>query len=153
MAARVSRRTALAGTAGVPLLAACGDDGGTPTAVDPTPTPTPAPDPTSASPDPTKTAKPVQGLVAAADVPVGGGTVLADDGVVVVQPTEGEFKGFSSNCTHQGCAVGSVQGGTINCPCHGSSFSIEDGSVTAGPATAPLPAVEVAVRAGQVVRA
>ncbi|MBA3264798.1 MAG: Rieske (2Fe-2S) protein, partial [Nocardioidaceae bacterium] len=31
-----------------------------------------------------------------------------------------------------------VADGTINCPCHGSTFSIEDGSVVSGPATEPL---------------
>lgn len=163
MAAGISRRATLAGAAvaGVPLLAACGDDGGTPTATDstsasPTSSPTPSGTPSETgepADDPTRSAKPAQGLVAAADVPVGGGTVLADDGVVVVQPTKGEFKGFSSTCTHQGCAVASVRGGTITCPCHGSSFSIEDGSVRGGPATAPLPSVRVEVRGGQVVRA
>lgn len=167
MATGISRRSTLAGAAvagaGVPLLAACGDDGGTattasdsstPTSSAPSPTPSETPEPTpEPTPDPSTSETPVPGLVAAADVPVGGGTVLADDGVVVVQPTKGEFKGFSSSCTHQGCAVGSVTGGTINCPCHGSTFSIVDGSVTGGPATAPLPAVRVREQGGQIVRA
>ena len=65
---------------------------------------------------------------------------------MVTQPTEGDFKGFSAICTHQGCTVGSVSDGTINCACHGSQFSIEDGSVTAGPATAALPEVQLAVK-------
>ena len=36
------------------------------------------------------------------------------------------------------------------CPCHGSAFSIEDGSVQAGPATKPLGAVEVTVKGGEI---
>jgi Rieske Fe-S protein len=32
-----------------------------------------------------------------------------------------------------------VDGGTINCTCHGSKYSIEDGSVKNGPATRGLP--------------
>jgi Rieske Fe-S protein len=68
-------------------------------------------------------------VVAAADVPLGGGVIAADLGVVVTQPSDGQFRGFSAICTHQGCTVASVEGGTINCPCHGSRFSIEDGSV------------------------
>lgn len=63
------------------------------------------------------------------EVEVGGGVILADQEVVLTQPSSGEFKGFSSICTHQGCTVDSVSDGTINCPCHGSRFSIEDGSV------------------------
>jgi Rieske Fe-S protein len=72
------------------------------------------------------------------DIPVGGGKVIAEQGVVVTQPTAGQFKAFSAKCTHAGCTVGSVSNGTINCPCHGSKFSAADGSVKNGPATAPL---------------
>ncbi len=42
----------------------------------------------------------------------------------------------NSMCTHQGCSV-NWEADTFACPCHGSTFS-PDGSVTAGPATAPL---------------
>jgi nitrite reductase/ring-hydroxylating ferredoxin subunit len=72
-------------------------------------------------------------LTSPADVPVGGGTIFADEKVVVTQPTEGDFKAFSAVCTHQGCLVGQVADGTIQCPCHGSEFSIEDGSNVVGP--------------------
>lgn len=86
-------------------------------------------------------------LGAAKDVPVGGGKVFADKKVVVTQPAKGEFKGFSAVCTHQGCVVGKVADGTIDCACHGSKFAIADGSVKAGPAKKPLPAQPVTVTA------
>jgi Rieske Fe-S protein len=92
-------------------------------------------------------------LVAAADVPVGGGVIVAAQKVVVTQPTEGEFKGFSSTCTHQGCQVSSVEEDQIVCACHGSVFSGTDGAVLNGPATAPLPEVAVSVSGDQVVLA
>jgi Rieske Fe-S protein len=82
---------------------------------------------------------PVQGLASTKDIPVGGGKVFEKEQIVITQPAEGEFKGFSAICTHQGCAVNEVKGQTINCPCHGSKFGIADGSVNAGPATKPLP--------------
>lgn len=63
------------------------------------------------------------------DVEVGGGLILDEQQVVITQPSEGEFKGFSAICTHQSCTVAEVSDRTINCPCHGSRFSIEDGSV------------------------
>jgi Rieske Fe-S protein len=69
---------------------------------------------------------------------------------VVTQPTKGEFKGFSAVCTHQGCTVNEVAGGTINCPCHGSKFDVTDGSVTAGPAPKPLEYKSVKVEGGQI---
>ncbi|GGS57302.1 iron-sulfur protein [Planobispora rosea] len=78
-------------------------------------------------------------LAKTGDIPEGGGKVFKAEKVVVTQPTAGEFKCFSSVCTHQGCDVDAVEGGTINCPCHGSKFSIADGSVTDGPAKKPLP--------------
>ncbi|MFI8206809.1 Rieske (2Fe-2S) protein [Streptomyces sp. NPDC085937] len=84
-------------------------------------------------------------LASTADIFEGGGKVFADQRVVVTQPSAGEFKAFSSTCTHQGCAVRSVSDGLINCPCHNSNFSITDGSVSSGPATKPLPAVRISV--------
>jgi Rieske Fe-S protein len=84
-------------------------------------------------------------LAKTSDIPSGGGTVFADHKVVVTQPTAGEFKAFSAVCTHQGCIVKDVSGGTINCPCHGSKFKIADGSVANGPATRPLPAANIKV--------
>lgn len=92
-------------------------------------------------------------LAKTADVPVGGGEVLADQKIVLTQPQAGTFKAFSAICTHQGCTVGSVSGGTINCPCHGSQFSAADGSVKNGPATAPLREIAVKVEGGSIVKA
>ena len=68
--------------------------------------------------------------VATADqVEVGGGLLVEEHGIVITQPTAGDFRAFSAICTHQGCTVSSISDGTINCACHGSRFSIEDGSV------------------------
>ncbi|HYH35242.1 MAG TPA: Rieske (2Fe-2S) protein [Nocardioides sp.] len=144
---RIGRRHALAGAAGlgvaVPLLAACGDDGGTSGA------------PTGDTSGGTTgsdgaTGGSASGEIATSDVPVGGGIILDDEKVVVTQPSEGEFKAFSSICTHQGCPVGKVEEGQIVCPCHGSVFSVADGSVLGGPATAPLEEAAVTVEGGRI---
>ncbi len=76
--------------------------------------------------------------VAKGTVPVGGGVILRDAQLVVTQPEAGTFKAFSALCTHQGCPVSEIQDGVIVCNCHGSHFSIKDGSVLQGPATSPL---------------
>ncbi|MEV5681037.1 MULTISPECIES: Rieske (2Fe-2S) protein [unclassified Streptomyces] len=89
-------------------------------------------------------------LANTADIPEGGGTVFAKQGVVVTQPKAGEFKAFSSKCTHQGCAVKDVSNGSINCPCHDSTFDAATGGVTAGPATRPLPARRITVQDGAI---
>jgi Rieske Fe-S protein len=64
--------------------------------------------------------------------------IRAADKVVVTQATAGQYKAFSAVCQHQGCTVGSIEGKNIVCPCHGSAYSIVDGSVVKGPTTKPL---------------
>ncbi|MGH3346764.1 MAG: Rieske (2Fe-2S) protein [Nocardioides sp.] len=139
----LGRRHAIAGVAGLgvaaPVLVACGSE------ESPGTTPSQASDPTSQGGGGGGGNGGGDALTTAAEVPVGGGTIFADEKVVVTQPTEGDFKAFTAVCTHQGCLVGQVAEGTIQCPCHGSEFSIEDGSVSTGPATSPLQEVGIAV--------
>lgn len=89
-------------------------------------------------------------IAATGDVPVGGGVIAG--GVVVTQPAEGDFRAFSSTCTHQGCTVADVSDGIISCPCHSSQYSAEDGSVERGPATEALPEVDITVDGDQIIR-
>jgi len=84
-------------------------------------------------------------LAKTSEIPEGGGKIFADQGVVVTQPAKGQFKAFSSKCTHQGCLVTSIENGAIVCPCHHSEFSVTDGSVETGPAPEPLPAANITV--------
>ncbi|HVV20913.1 MAG TPA: Rieske (2Fe-2S) protein [Pseudonocardiaceae bacterium] len=87
----------------------------------------------------------------ASDVEVGSGVIYKGDNVVVTQPTAGTYKGFSATCTHMGCQVNAIANGLIECPCHGSKYSVTDGSVKAGPAPKPLPAESVSIQNGNVV--
>ncbi|WP_043737286.1 MULTISPECIES: Rieske (2Fe-2S) protein [Nocardia] len=50
-----------------------------------------------------------------------------------------------------GGTVGNVADGTIECPCHGSKFSITDGAVLHGPAREPLPTRTVSIEATEIV--
>jgi Rieske Fe-S protein len=126
-----SRRNVLFGVAAagvaLPVLAACGSGGS---------------DTTGTVSDP-GTSGGSGGGIPTSEIPVGGGKILGS--VVVTQPKAGEFKAFSSRCTHQGCTVTKVADGTIDCPCHLSRFSIVDGSVESGPAPSPLPEKTVTV--------
>jgi Rieske Fe-S protein len=127
-----SRRNMLAGIAAagiaVPVLAACGDSGST----DATGTTR------SSSSTSSSSASSPGGSIKTSEIPVGGGKIFTDEKIVVTQPTAGEFKAFSAVCTHQGCVVAKIASGTIDCTCHGSEFSIADGSVERGPATQAL---------------
>jgi Rieske Fe-S protein len=91
-------------------------------------------------------------LASTASVPVGGGKILTAQQIVITQPTAGSYKAFTAVCTHQGCIVSTVAGGTIDCPCHGSKFNL-DGSVANGPATAPLETTAIAVKGDSIVSA
>ncbi|MFD3311473.1 Rieske (2Fe-2S) protein [Streptomyces sp. NPDC058694] len=84
-------------------------------------------------------------LAKTTDIPEGGGKIFADQGVVVTQPTAGEFKAYSTVCPHQKQKVNSVADGTITCPAHGSQFNVTDGSVKKGPATSGLTAAKITV--------
>ena len=152
---RCAAIAALAG-ASAPILAACGgsDSASGSSGSSSAPATGTSSAPTSTAPSSSAPASTSGGTVLgpASDVPVGGGKVFSDAKVVVTQPTAGQFKGFSANCTHQGNPVGSVQGGQIVCPFHNSHFSITDGSPVSGPAQSPLPAVTVAVQGSNIVQ-
>jgi Rieske Fe-S protein len=157
-----SRRALLLGGAGAvgatAFLAACGTED---TGSDPSSPPGAAggsSPPGGASPDEESGDDSGEGdevLDTTDEVEVGGGVILAQAGVVVTQPTAGDFKGFSAACTHMGCTVSSISDGLINCNCHGSRYSIEDGSVVqqAISGQRPLPAVEISVEGSDITRA
>ena len=114
------------------FLAACGGGSNAPTDNNPA-TSGPRPSPTS------------DVLAKKSEVPVGSGKIDFADAIVITQPTAGQFLGFSAICTHQGCVVAKVKGDTIICACHGSEYSVKDGSVTKGPARQPLDKIAIKV--------
>lgn len=143
----LDRRHALFGVAavgvGLPVLAACGGDdesSGTPadTAAD-----TPSGSAQSAGAT----------LARTSDVEVGGAVFLAEDesggvssaGVVITQPTAGEFHAFDRTCTHQMCPVTDIRDGQIHCDCHQSLYSMTTGDNESGPAPSPLTELEITV--------
>ena len=138
----LTRRAVLAGGCGAACAvaltgcAAYGSGG-------PAPAPAPAPNPAGGPP----------ALASVADVPVGGGVVLAAQGLVVTQPTAGSFKAFSATCTHQGCLVNEVAGGPINGPCPGRKCAGAAGAPTAGPAKRALAEKAVTVQGNAIVLA
>lgn len=159
---QLDRRTALRGAAGLATgatLAACGTAN---TAASGAGTAQPTPDAAqtfgaiggaaepSASASPTGLAGAENAIGSASGVAVGGGAVFEKAQIVVTQPTAGSYKAFTAVCTHQGCLVASVANGVITCPCHGSSFSIKDGSVLNGPAAEPLKEQKVTVSGGAI---
>ena len=92
-------------------------------------------------------------IAAVADIPEGGGIVLENQAIVLTRPAAQDVRAFSAICTHQACLVSTVGNGRINCPCHGSSFDMTTGAPLAGPAQAPLAAIQVRIENGGVIPA
>lgn len=158
------RRVLLAGgaVAGVGVLAACGGAGSSSSTTGASPTGAASPtaaSPTAASPTgaASSAATGAGGTVLGptSQVPVGGGAIFTsgDQKIVVTQPSTGVFEGFSAVCPHEGCNCNAVSDGVISCPCHGSTFSITDGSVQRGPARQGLAPITVRAQGGNVVKA
>jgi nitrite reductase/ring-hydroxylating ferredoxin subunit len=84
-------------------------------------------------------------LAKTSDIPEGSGKIFKDEKVVVSQPTAGEFKAFSTVCTHQNCPMVDLKDDIISCTCHGSQFSVLDGSVKKAPAVKPLAEKQISV--------
>lgn len=59
--------------------------------------------------------------------------------IVIARAEEGHVA-FDDRCTHRGgsLAGGAMMCGTVQCPWHGSQFSVHDGTVKAGPAKTPV---------------
>ena len=141
--AQPCRRTVLVGAglgAAATAVAACSTYGKQPDAEGDAP-------PTSSAAAGSATGAPAA-LAKTADIPVGSGVIVDD--VVVTQTSVGDFKGFSSVCTHAGCNVSEVVDGLIKCPCHGSEFGL-DGAVVKGPAAKPLASKAITVQGDSIV--
>ena len=71
---------------------------------------------------------------------------------IVLARTEKGFAAFDDHCTHRGgsLAGGSLACDTVQCPWHGSQFSVQDGSVKAGPTKERIQTYTVAEENGAV---
>jgi nitrite reductase/ring-hydroxylating ferredoxin subunit/uncharacterized membrane protein len=78
--------------------------------------------------------------------------VVVDDTPVLLVRQGENIYAIHDRCSHRGCPLsdGDVEGDEIVCGCHGSRFSLRDGAVKHGPATAPQPAFQVRVQNGRV---
>jgi nitrite reductase/ring-hydroxylating ferredoxin subunit len=58
---------------------------------------------------------------------------------------DGELRAYRNECTHSGCPTSYGGKGTLDCPCHGSSFDVATGEAVQGPASRPLTKIEVLI--------
>ncbi|MFI1567311.1 Rieske 2Fe-2S domain-containing protein [Streptomyces sp. NPDC020490] len=129
-----SRRTVLRGAAVAPVaglgLTACSLAGGTTTSAVPT--------------------APVD-LGAESEIAEGSAKLYQDHNVVVSRAADGSLKAYSTICTHARCAINTLQGTKLICPCHGSEFDATTGKVLRSPAAAPLDELPVRAEKGRIV--
>jgi nitrite reductase/ring-hydroxylating ferredoxin subunit/uncharacterized membrane protein len=78
--------------------------------------------------------------------------VDADGRSVMLVKQGGQVFALDDTCVHAGCSLsgGRIDGLSIVCPCHGSQFELETGSVINGPATRPEPTLSVRLRNGMI---
>jgi nitrite reductase/ring-hydroxylating ferredoxin subunit/uncharacterized membrane protein len=88
----------------------------------------------------------------ASTLPEGRPTRVVVDETPVMLVRQGELTfAIHDRCSHRGCSLseGQLEGDEIVCGCHGSRFSLRDGAVIQGPATAGQPAFQVRENAGR----
>jgi nitrite reductase/ring-hydroxylating ferredoxin subunit len=95
-----------------------------------------------------------QPAIADADLPEGQPTPVTVGGAELLLVRRGAtIHAISNRCSHRGCSLHEGDFSdetTVVCPCHGSTFSLQDGALLHGPATAPQPAYLARVRDGKV---
>src|SRR4051795_10633018 len=108
------------------------------------------PNKTAYAPGPDDWTKAVDSDALAQDEPK---TVVVEETPVLLVRHRKHVHAIHDRCSHRGCSLGELgklDGETVECGCHGSRFSLRDGSVERGPATAPQPAYEVREQEGSV---
>ncbi|MFK4067799.1 Rieske 2Fe-2S domain-containing protein [Streptomyces sp. NPDC029674] len=85
------------------------------------------------------------------DVKVGASKLYTDQNVVVSRISDGEYKAYSTICTHARCPIKKLEGHKLICQCHGSQFDATNGKVLKEPAVEPLVELPVKVENGKLV--
>ncbi len=117
----------------VPVISACGGSDASPDGAKPT------------------GGAPTSGAVLAKTSDIAeGGAVFLDSGIVVTQPTAGEFHAFDRTCTHRQCPVTDLQDGKIHCDCHDSLYDPATGENVGGPAPSPLTMIPITVQGDEI---
>lgn len=92
-------------------------------------------------------------VLADADLAAGGHRRVQAGSVSVLLVRDGNrIEALDSVCSHMGGPLeeGTIDGGCVTCPWHGSTFRLADGAVVRGPATAPQPGYETRVEDGRI---
>lgn len=78
--------------------------------------------------------------------------VVAGRNEIMLLRKDGRMYALANRCTHRGGPLykGKIEDGCVVCPWHLSTFSLDDGAIVRGPASAPQPAYDVRVADGNI---
>ncbi len=73
--------------------------------------------------------------------------VKINDKKILLANVNGNYYAIGDMCTHRGCQLskGKLQGETVVCPCHGSTYDLKTGNFVKGPTVKPEPKYELKV--------
>ena len=73
--------------------------------------------------------------------------VTINDQKILLANVNGNYYALSNVCMHRGCQLskGKLQGETVVCPCHGSTYELKTGNFVKGPTKKPQPVYELKV--------
>lgn len=73
--------------------------------------------------------------------------VIVNDKKILLANVNGNYYAIGDKCMHRGCQLskGKLEGETVICPCHGSTYDLKTGNFLKGPTKKPEPAYELKV--------
>lgn len=73
--------------------------------------------------------------------------LTVSDQKILLANVNGTFYAIGDKCMHRGCTIskGTLEGNTVICPCHGSTYDLKTGNFLKGPTKKPEPAYELKV--------
>jgi Rieske Fe-S protein len=94
-------------------------------------------------------------VAGAEEIPVGGSKIFTYptdvEPCILLRLSEDAYVAYSRLCTHASCPLFYHAGAKqLDCPCHGGSFSVDDGSVLQGPPPRPLPKIVLEKRGSEI---
>lgn len=74
---------------------------------------------------------------------------------ILIANVNGTYYAIGNICTHMGCNIsdGTLNGDTVQCPCHDSTFNVKTGAVVKGPANKSEPTFTLRVDGDKILAA
>lgn len=78
--------------------------------------------------------------------------VVVNDQKILLANVNGSFYAIGDVCMHRGCQLskGTLEGETVICPCHGSTYDLKTGNFLRGPTKKGEPRFDLKVQGNEV---